>query len=202
VELYSQTKAFIDTDIFADWFKDTFVVEVKRRRTLHSYNGPAFIIIDNCTAHSGASFQTLCQDNNIVPILLPPHSSNQLQPLDVSTFGIAKGYISRVNKLEKVNIQTDHIVRILKGFYLAASPPNIVATFRNAGISVTLDSSPDDEPRCVVKVTPETARCVLESVEPEMIIPDESDSDETVEDELFEDPNVEHFLETLLYSMD
>jgi hypothetical protein len=162
VEVYSQSKAFIDADIFTDWFQDTFVPEVNRRRTVHSYDGPAFLIMDNCTAHSGDLFQSLCHDNHIVPIFIPPHSSNQLQPLDVSTFGVAKAYISRVNKLEKVNIQTDHIVRILKGFHLAASPPNIIATFRNAGISITLDLGPNGEPQCVVKVTPETARCVMQ----------------------------------------
>jgi hypothetical protein len=198
VEIYSQSKSFVDRDIFLDWFQDTFVAEVNKRRTQYDYNGPAFLIMDNCTAHSGPTFETLCHDNKITPIFLPPHSSNQLQPLDVSVFGITKGYINRANKLEKNNVQTDHIVRILKGFYAAASPPNIIETFRNAGISLILDSEPDEEPRCLVTVTPETARCILEPIQSELVIPEQHWLDGIADDELLEDPNVVEFIERLL----
>jgi hypothetical protein len=113
-------------------------------------------------------------------------------------FGITKGYISRANKLEKNNVQIDHIVRILKGFYAAASPPNIIETFRNAGISLILDSEPDEQPRCLVTVTPETARCILEPIQPELDIPEQHWLDGIADDELLEDPNVVEFIERLL----
>jgi hypothetical protein len=55
-------------------------------------------------------------------------------------FWITTKLITRINKLEKVNIPTDHIVRVLDGFIAAAVPHNIVATFRNAWISLLLDN--------------------------------------------------------------
>jgi hypothetical protein len=81
-----------------------------------------------------------------------PHTSNQLQMLDLCLLGI-----TRINKLEKVTIQTDHIARALDGFMAAAIPHNIVARFRNANISLPLDS--DRVIRCVV--TPEAVRSLL-----------------------------------------
>jgi hypothetical protein len=197
VTIYSQSKSFIDADIFCDWMEETFVPEVIRRRAEHDYHGPAFLVLDNCTAHSGELFHGLCNEHNIVPVFLPPHSSNQLQPLDLCIFGLAKAYIGRVNKFEKVNVQTDHILRILKGFHNAASPPNITATFRNAGISLILVSDEAEDPLCLCKITPETARCLLEPIEPYVNsllpeIPDDALADEAVfmEDQGF----VEDFL--------
>jgi hypothetical protein len=42
--------------------------------------------------------------------------------------------------LEKVNIQTDYIVRVFGGFMAAAVPHNLTASFRNAGISLLWDN--------------------------------------------------------------
>jgi hypothetical protein len=76
--------------------------------------------------------------------------------LDLCFVGITEKLIIRIHKLEKVNLQTDHIVGVLDGFMIAA-PHNIVARFRNAGISLLLDS--DRVIRCVM--TAETARRLL-----------------------------------------
>jgi hypothetical protein len=174
LEIYSQSKSFIDIDIFNDWFKDTFVPTVTERKQKYQYDGPTYLIMDNCSAHHGRIFDELCQQHNIVPIMLPPHSSNQLQPLDLSTFGATKKNIHSVNTSDKLNIQTKHIVRVLVGFLRAVVPPNVIMTFRNAGISIELDpdslQNPESEiPRLICKVTPETARCLFKPIE----IPDE-----------------------------
>jgi hypothetical protein len=157
VEIYSQANAYIDLGIFDDWFRDTFVPDLIARRERFSYHGPAFLIMDNCPAHRGEKFDQLCALHRIIPVWLPPHSSNQLQMLDLCIFGVTKRLIFKANKLEKVNLQSDHIIRILDGFMAAAVPRNVVASFRNAGISVMLDD--DRVLRC--KITPETARCLL-----------------------------------------
>jgi hypothetical protein len=44
-----------------------------------------------------------------------------------------------VNKPDKVNLQSDQIVRILDGFMAAAIPHNFVESFKNADISLMLD---------------------------------------------------------------
>jgi hypothetical protein len=63
---------------------------------------------------------------------------NQIQPLDLSAFGMTKRLISRVNRMEAVNVQSLHIGQVVGSFMSAGSPPNIVGTFRIAGIRLAL----------------------------------------------------------------
>jgi hypothetical protein len=139
VEIYDQQKAYIYRDIFTDWLKNTFLPEVATRREKYGYQSPAFLIMDNCTAPSGEGDE-MCAEHMVTPIFIALHSSNQLQMLDLSIFGVVERRIARVNKLEQVNIQTNHIHEILQGFYAAAAPANIVASFRNGGVSLVMDN--------------------------------------------------------------
>jgi hypothetical protein len=176
IEIYDQEHAFINMTIFEDWFKDTFVPEVARRRQIFDYSGPAFLIMDNCTTHAGEQYEALAAANKIEPIWLPAHSSNQLQMLDLSIFGITKRKIARVNRLEQVNVQTEHIVQVVNSFMSAACPHNVIESFRNAGFSLKRDANN----RILCHVTPESARCLFEPIE---------ETPELEED----DPNVEEF---------
>jgi hypothetical protein len=50
-EIYPQNHAPIDSDIFFDWLKNTFVPDGQRRRVAFDYWGPAFLLLDNCSPH-------------------------------------------------------------------------------------------------------------------------------------------------------
>jgi hypothetical protein len=39
-------------------------------------------------------------EQNNIPIPIPPHSSNQVQLLDVTIFGVTKRPMTRLNKME------------------------------------------------------------------------------------------------------
>jgi hypothetical protein len=158
VDIYHQPKGYIDRSIFEDWLRDTFVPEVVRRRERFCYSGPAFLLLDNCTAHSGAVSEELCALHDIHRLFLPPHSSNQLQMLDLCIFGVTKRIISRINRLEALNVQSAHIGQVVCSFLSAASPMNVAASFRNGGISLIQDHR--GMPIC--RVTPETTRCLLD----------------------------------------
>jgi hypothetical protein len=159
VTIYTQKKSFIDKAIFCDWFANTFLRELELRRERFGYYGPAFLIMDNCTAHEGDDFRAQCAAARVEIIFLPPHSSNQLQMLDLCVFGATKALIARTNTLEQCNVQTDHIVKILDGFEAAARTSVITASFRNAGISLVLE---DKDRMNLCQITPQTARCVAE----------------------------------------
>jgi hypothetical protein len=51
--------------------------------------------------------------------------------LDLSIIATTKRHISRANKLEKVNLESEHIVKVLNGLMAAAVPQHIVMCFRN-----------------------------------------------------------------------
>jgi hypothetical protein len=139
-DAYTQSKSFIDRDIFNDWFRDTFIPAVAERKEAWQYTGPSFLILDNCTAHSGQAFDGLCQRHNIVPVFLPPHSSNQTQPLDLCAFGVTKTLV-RFNSFAKNEVSYSHMGLVLEAFYRAAVPSVVTASFRSAGISLRIQKA-------------------------------------------------------------
>jgi hypothetical protein len=58
----------------------------------------------------------MCERNGLVLLYVPPHFSHFLQCLDLSIFGLTKGQISAINRMEDLNTQTSHILQILKAF--------------------------------------------------------------------------------------
>jgi hypothetical protein len=153
LEIYSQGHAYIDKDIFYDWMKDTLVPDLQRRRVAHDYWGPAFLLLDSCSAHFGPDVTDISEANNLKLLYIPAHSSHFLQCLDVCVFGVAKRLIRKINRTEAVNVQTSHIIQLVNGFLSAAVPTNIVKSFRNVGISLKRIGL---EISC--KTTPDTVR--------------------------------------------
>jgi len=71
--------------IFLKWlnhFKD-FVKPTQEK--------PVLLILDNHNSHATLKAYNFCKKNNIIMLLLPPHSSHRMQPLDVTFFGPLKG---------------------------------------------------------------------------------------------------------------
>jgi hypothetical protein len=59
-------------------------------RTVGKYR---LLILDGHASHISPQFVEYCATHNIVPLCLPPHSTHELQPLDVGVFGpLAKKY--------------------------------------------------------------------------------------------------------------
>ena len=55
--------------------------------------GKVLLIMDGHGSHKTKKFRETCEDNNIIPLYLPPHSTHLLQPLDLGIFGPIKyGY--------------------------------------------------------------------------------------------------------------
>jgi hypothetical protein len=158
IQLFHQPKVYIDHNIFHDWLEPTFVPELQRRRQARHYDGPAVLMLDNCTAHTTLKFGEICGQYRITPVFLPPPSSNQLQILDFSLFGVTKRLIAPVNRMEGLTVQTTHVCDIVNAFFAAYTPMNIVKTFRNAGILLLRDETHE----IISQITPETTRCVIE----------------------------------------
>jgi hypothetical protein len=70
------------------------------------------LILDGHESHHSTEFELYCQQNNIITLYMPPHSSHKLQPLDVGYFGplkqaygrqiedLIRMYINHISKLE------------------------------------------------------------------------------------------------------
>jgi hypothetical protein len=135
----SQSKGYVDVKIFETWLVAIFFAEVRERRDRVGYDGRAVLILDNCTAHATERFHALCDEHNVLPLFLPPHSSNQLHPLDGAMFGITKRMLVRANRMNRLNIQTQYVAQVVCVFLSTATPTNITKNFRNSGINLLID---------------------------------------------------------------
>ena len=93
------------------------------------------LILDGHESHKSLAFQDLCEENKIITLCMPAHSSHILQPLDVGCFAplkrayskeirvLALDYIGQINK--KAFIAT--LREVFKKVFLKA---NILSSFR------------------------------------------------------------------------
>jgi hypothetical protein len=99
------------------------------------------LLLDGCSAYDGDFFFDLCLQHNIIPCYIPPHSSNQVQPLDLCVFGVTKRLMTRLNKMDKENIQSVHAGKFVSAFHSTCNRVNVIASFRKAGIVLHLEST-------------------------------------------------------------
>jgi len=116
------------------WLKH-FVEQIKGRR-VGSY---VLLIIDGHESHKSLAFQDLCEENKIITLCMPPHSSHILQPLDVGCFAPLKRAYSKEIRV----LATNHVSHIDKKAFIASfakvfepafSKANIQSSFRATGL--------------------------------------------------------------------
>ena len=121
-------------DISVAWLRH-FVEQIKGRRV----GSHVLLIIDGHVSHKSLIFQDLCEDNKIITLCMPPHSSHILQPLDVGCFAPLKRAYSKEIRV----LALDHIGQIDKKAFIATfskvfdkafSKANIVSSFKATGL--------------------------------------------------------------------
>jgi hypothetical protein len=66
----------------------------------------------NWNAHTGPEIDEACTAHAVVVCSLPPHSSDQLQPLDLSTFEISKRHIAPIDRMATVNLHSSGAAQV------------------------------------------------------------------------------------------
>jgi hypothetical protein len=97
------------------------------------------LILDGHESHHSTKFELHCQQNNIITLCMPPHSSHLLQPLDVGCFrplkraygrqieDLMRMYINHVSKLE-------FLCAFREAFFASITERNIQGGFAGAGL--------------------------------------------------------------------
>lgn len=75
-----------NNEIALIWLKKTFIPQT----TSQSKGLYRLLIIDGHGSHTTPEFFKCCEENKIIPLKIPPHSSHLLQPLDVGFFAPLK----------------------------------------------------------------------------------------------------------------
>lgn len=127
-------------EIGLDWLKHFDKHTIRQTQGTHR-----LLILDGHESHTNLNFKQYCEQQRIVTLCMPPHSSHLLQPLDVGCFGplkhaygaqiqqMMKSYIHHVTKLE-------FLPAFKTAFYQAMTASNVQAGFRGAGLQ---PSNPD-----------------------------------------------------------
>ena len=135
------TKGYINKELFDKWIDFVFVPTVCEIRQKYGYDGPGLMIADGCTAHQTPRFKQACEELNIRLFFLPPHSSNQLQVLDLGVFAIHKSLIKKV-KLDEIASEAELvqiIIKIMSSWTSVCTPANLQSAWRAMGAVYNLD---------------------------------------------------------------
>ena len=109
-----------------NWLQKTFIPSTTSRKK----GRYRLLILDSHGSHVLAEFDTICSQNDIIPICMPSHSSHLLQPLDTGYFaGLEKAYSDLVDSQVKLSIS-----RIDKCDFLAAYPRARKVAFKSQTI--------------------------------------------------------------------
>ena len=97
------------------------------------------LICDGHESHVTSDLLQHCRENNIVLLLLPPHTSHMTQPLDVAVFGLLKkAMVTELAPLISTEIARVQKVEWLEAYVKARAwvftRKNILSGFRGAGL--------------------------------------------------------------------
>lgn len=113
--------------------------ESATQKQLQSPDDYRLLLCDGHDSHVSADFVSFCIHNRIDLLLLPPHSSHLLQPLDVGVFSPLKHTISKqISRFVRSGISRIQKVEWVERFIVAReegiTKQNILAGWRGAGL--------------------------------------------------------------------
>ena len=97
------------------------------------------LILDGHESHHSVEFEEYCQNNDIITLCMPAHSSHRLQPLDVSYFSVLKRayslYIENLMRRHQTHIaKEDFLAGFYDAFQTAMTADNVKSGFAKAGL--------------------------------------------------------------------
>ncbi|KAJ3534342.1 hypothetical protein NM208_g7577 [Fusarium decemcellulare] len=109
-------------------------------RSVGSYR---LLILDGHESHHSIDFERYCEENKIIRLCMPPHSSHLLQPLDVGCFNVLKqAYGREIERLIRCSITHVSKTEFFPAFHAVheatMTERNIRGAFKGAGL-VPLD---------------------------------------------------------------
>ena len=134
----NQENGFLTSELFKYWLHTCFFPNLNKKREEFQYFGQACLIMDGFKGHTKAyeEIKDIFEKNNVKVIFIPPHSSDQIQPLDLLGFNLLKLAKNRFNISfeEGTADQTREIVRIMNALQSVSTSVLITKAWHAAGI--------------------------------------------------------------------
>jgi hypothetical protein len=123
-----------DNETGLEWLK-----HFDRYTTNRSIGVYRLLILDGHESHHSIEFERYCEENKIIRLCMPPHSSHLLQPLDVGCFSVLKNAYGReIEHLIRCSIthvsKTEFFPAFYAAFQVTMTEQNIKSAFRGAGL--------------------------------------------------------------------
>jgi hypothetical protein len=128
-----QENGFCTRLLFERWCFEVFPDTVERCRRL-GYTGLIFLILDGFSEQTNNSMEDGFSHLGTFPIVIPLHSSDQVQPLDLGMFAVHKLESRRVKPHGKLTTQTCKIIKILAGWEKALTRSSVAGALCRAEI--------------------------------------------------------------------
>lgn len=141
VHLARSDTGFVNSRLFLEWGKVSLIPHIRKMRAELSYDGPCLVIMDGFGCHQTTDFLELLDEENIIYRFIPPHTSDQLQPLDLGIFANQKRCQSNITVDSTLNRQTRQVIKMYDSYRMATTPKNTVGAFRRGGIVTWLDDT-------------------------------------------------------------
>lgn len=125
---------WIDTEIFAAWFQDTFVPQAKKRRL---NDKPILLNLDGHISHETDTLKEIAHAHDIIVFCFPSKTTHKTQPLDVGVFSaLSRAWTSHVDRCISEGITIDRYNFIFKYMEVRTviTPMLIQKAFRKTGI--------------------------------------------------------------------
>jgi hypothetical protein len=133
--IYShQECGFVTQYLFDYWADEVLFPYIETMRQKLQYDGSAVVLLDRCSCHESDHFLDACSFRGVIPQFLPPHTSDQTQPMDMLIFARQKQEAARTRPEDGLNAQTRQIVKMINGYEKACCANTITSAFRRAGI--------------------------------------------------------------------
>ncbi|KAF6209802.1 hypothetical protein GE061_015552 [Apolygus lucorum] len=130
---YAATKnGWIETDVFELFFLKTFISSLKGER-------PALIVCDGHETHVSLNLVEMARKENIHILLLPPHPSHILEPLDLCVMkSLKSAWDPQLVKWQKHHIGKKlpkrEFVKLLSTLWTNVEPSLVKSAFEKAGV--------------------------------------------------------------------
>ena len=134
-QVYYSTKGFITRSIFEEYFSDVVIPYINQMRTKHGdQTRKAIIIYDGLKGHISEDLFAYCADNNVEIVVLPPHSSHLLQPLDQGLFRSMKSHYPKVADWAGKSKLTTKLQKIFTACEMCDNHQLIIKSWSHSGI--------------------------------------------------------------------
>jgi hypothetical protein len=119
--------------LFELWATSVLFPAIEQRRRECDSHRKVILVIDRLGSHHSDKFLRDGTGRDIKVIFLIPHTSDQVQPLDLLTFALMKHRLSASQFDRPANPQSKTVARILGAWFAASALHHNVETFISMG---------------------------------------------------------------------